>query len=113
MVVDPQIDAWKFFVVIDQDRGGTLAAVLAACVASGFNRAHQAIFEIGAWVLVISGFNSVQDVFAQQNIAEGDKIIANVMARPIAVLPAGARGGKTVVIDHAELAVFAIRVALD
>ena len=51
-------------------------------------------------------------MLTDQNIAERDKIVAHMMAGPIAVFRSGPSRGETVVIDHAQLAVFAIGVGL-
>ncbi len=113
MDVDAQVDLREGPGTVDQDRRGALAAMLAARVAAGFERGHQAVLQRQIRVGGEAALDGVQHMRADQHVAERDVVLADAVAGVIAVLLARAGGDEPVVVDHAELAVLRVRIARD
>ena len=108
VMIDTKVNAGKLLIVVDEDCCGTLPAVLSARITAGFDRTHQAVFQIGLGFFVETRLYAVEDVLT-------DKTLRNVNrlhdGRPNRGFRSGPGYGR-LSYDHAQLAVFVVWVGL-
>src|SRR5262249_53957054 len=74
MFADPKIDQRGLPLAIDHQRCGMLPAMLAACIATGLERRHQAWLEILARHLAEGRGHGARGALRNEGVAHGDQV---------------------------------------
>ena len=113
VIVDTQVEIRPFFFAANDERGGLLAAFVAARGLAGSHRSDQAARKGQRGIFCIGGRRILDDARAREHVAGNRKIVAGQVPAPIDAALSGMGGDAALRVDHMDLAVVAARIRGD